>query len=118
MSFDSVIIQHRGFHPSDFSKAFVESLMGEICNESPVGSKLKAVFSKQDDHIKGVVQVTSPAGPFFALATGYNVKDVSKKIFDQMRRKIGRWKTKRFSHQGLTEKFSESDLDYETIQEA
>lgn len=92
---DNILIQHKGFKPTDFSRGFVESLMGELFRESPKGSRLRAMFSKEGSYFKGIVQLTSYEGPSIAIASGSNIKEVAKKVFGQMRRNLEKFKNNR-----------------------
>lgn len=101
MAFDDVFICYRGFHPSDFTKSYLSSIMREVHEESPYGALLKASFSRKKETFKGIVHVTSSAGTFFAAAKGRGVKEVSKKLLEQLRRQLDKWKTSRFKHESL-----------------
>ena len=98
MAFSSLLIQYHGFHPSQFTQSYLSSMMEELHEESPYGSTLRATFSRKNKVIKGVVQITSAAGPFFAVASGTGLKEVSKKLTLQMRRRLEKWKSKRLHH--------------------
>ena len=95
MSKHSVNINYHGFHPSDDTKHFVEAVIHEIHEELPGGATVKASFSKNKDIVKGVLQVGSYAGPFFSVAASHNLKDVTFKLLEQMRRRLEKWKYKR-----------------------
>lgn len=96
MPFNSLLIKYNGFHPSRFTESYLSSMMEELQHESPQGSTLRATFSRKDKVIKGVVQISSAAGPFFAVASGAGLKEVSKKLILQMRRRLEKWKSKKW----------------------
>ncbi len=95
MTYDDFYVQYQGFHPSDFTKDFIESILNELKLESPRGAILKASFVKKRDHFKGVVKIQTSVGPFFASATNSSLKEVSERITGQLRRRIQKWKTKK-----------------------
>jgi hypothetical protein len=95
MSKSSVNINYHGFHPSDETKHFVAAVIHEIQEELPGGATVKASFSKNKDIVKGILQIGSYAGPFFSVAASHNLKDVTFKLLEQMRRRLEKWKYKR-----------------------
>jgi hypothetical protein len=101
MALDEIHVNFAGFHPSHFFKEYIKKVLEEIYDESPYGSTLKATFSRHGKAYKGVVSIRSYAGPFFALATGTELKEVTFKLMSQMRRRLRKWKDKRFRHESL-----------------
>lgn len=95
MTYEDFHVQYQGFHPSDFTKGFIETLLSELKSESPRGAVLKASFVKKNDVFKGIVKIQTAAGPFFASAANSSLKDVSEKLTGQLRRRIQKWKTKK-----------------------
>ena len=88
-------VNYHGFHPSRYTQEYLESVLQEIQAESPHKATLKATFSRKDHSLKAVVQVCSSRGTFFASATGNALKDVTKKILMQMRKRFERSQTKK-----------------------
>ena len=101
MLLDNMLIRYDGFHPSTLVQTDVESAVKEILVEAPVGASAEATFTKKDNIVKGFVHLHSSAGPFFAIATASEVHDVCRKLLGGMRRRLNKWKTKRFSHQTI-----------------
>ena len=101
MKFGDIRVRYYGFHPSEYTKSILDSILQEIYDESPDGSNLRASFSRHKEVLKGVIQINSPAGPFFASATGKGLHDVAHRLLQQMRRRLEKWKSKRFKHQSL-----------------
>lgn len=95
MTYEDFYVKYQGFHPSDFTKGFIEAVLNELKIESPHGAVLRASFIKKNDLFKGIVKIQTAAGPFFASATNSSLKEVSEKITDQLRRRIQKWKTKK-----------------------
>jgi len=106
MKIGDIRIRYHGFHPSDYSKSLMDSIMQEIYDESPDGSCLKASFTRNKEILRGVVQVNSPAGPFFASASGAHVNEVAHRLLTQMRRRLDKWKSKRFRHERIKDLFT------------
>lgn len=98
---DEVLIKYQGFHPSDFTKTFLQGLLSELHEESPSGSTLKADFSRKDHVFKAVISIHSSAGKFFAVASGRKLREVTDKIIDQIRKQLDRWKSARFEHRSI-----------------
>lgn len=101
MSYNDVQIKYNGLHPSDATQNYIESLLEEIHRESPYGSQVKATFSAKDHVVKGMVQVNSHAGPFFTVASGDDLKEVTYKLLQQIRRRLSKSKAKRFERESL-----------------
>lgn len=112
MKFGDIRVRYHGFHPSDYTKSFLDSILQEIYDESPDGSNLRASFSRHKEVLKGIVQVNSPAGPFFASATGKGLHEVAQRLLQQMRRRLDKWKSKRFQHQSL-KSFSTDTIEFQ-----
>jgi cytochrome P450 len=117
MSYDDVHVQYQGFHPSDFTKSFIRSLLEEIHDEAPSGASVRAIFSKKDGNFKGTINVRSAAGPFFAMDVHSSLIGVAEHLLRQMRRKLDRWKSNRFKRDRITRstfKSFEREDDYGT----
>ena len=93
----AAMVQFKGFHPSDYTKNYLEHILSHIQEESPYGSALRATFSRENNVIRGMVRVTSSAGRFFAIAEGSRLHEVGQKLNQQMRRQLEKWKSLRFS---------------------
>lgn len=91
----------QGFHPSEFTRAYLGDKLSAIHLEAPYGSNLKAVFTRKDRLFKGVVTISSSAGRFFAMASGYKIREVTHRLVSQMRRKLNKWKSQRFDNGSL-----------------
>ena len=98
---DEVQIKYQGFHPSDFTKTFLQSLLSELYEESPSGSTMTADFSRKDNVFKAIISIRSSAGKFFAVASGRKLREVTDKIIDQIRKQLDKWKSTRFEHRSL-----------------
>ncbi|MBX9768775.1 MAG: hypothetical protein K2X47_15990 [Bdellovibrionales bacterium] len=104
MKHEKVIVQFRGFHPSDSTNDFIRSVVDEIHREAPFSSTLRATFSKRstkEREYKGFVHIHSSAGPFFAIAVSPTLREVADKLLEQSRRKVSKWKSNRFNHDTL-----------------
>jgi hypothetical protein len=101
MKFGDIHIRYHGFHPTDYTKSQVDAVLQEIYDESPDGSALKASISRKGDLLKGIVEVNSAAGPFFATATSRGLHDVLNRPLEQMRRRLGKWKSKRYQNESI-----------------
>ncbi|MEZ0393270.1 MAG: hypothetical protein ACAH59_13705 [Pseudobdellovibrionaceae bacterium] len=94
-------IKYLDFQPSDWARRGLETVLQEIHDKAPDGSLLKASFSRKKNLFKGVIQIQSSLGPFFAVATGPGLREVSDKLAHQMQRRFERWKAKRFKRRSL-----------------
>lgn len=101
MSKSRITIHYHDFHPTEFSKEFIESMINEIERELPVGSSVRLNFSIKDELVKGMLQVASGAGPLFSVAAAEDIREVALKLVQQMRRRMDRFKTKRRDRFGL-----------------
>lgn len=96
MFMDDMFLKYQGFHPSDFTRAYLDEKMSAIREEAPYGSHLHATFTRQAHIFKGVVTIYSSAGKFFAVAESTRLKEVTHKLMDQLRRQLNKWKSERF----------------------
>lgn len=105
MSKKSVSVVYHDFHPSSYTKEFIESVVEEIHSELPNGSTVKATFTKKDELIKGMLHVGSHSGPFFTVAAAEDLREVTVKLVEQMRRRVEKYKSRQHSRSGLKETF-------------
>lgn len=111
MSKKAIVINYHNFHVSNGTQLFINSLIEEIHQELPEGSTIRATFSKKDDVVKGMLQVGSYAGPFFAVAASENLNEVTVRLVDQMRRRIEKWKSRRHDRHGMKALISETPYE-------
>ncbi|MEK6553817.1 MAG: hypothetical protein AABZ31_01140 [Bdellovibrionota bacterium] len=95
----SPVVTFKGFHPSDYTVNYIESVLDHIREESPYGAALRATFKRENNVIRGMINVTSSAGKFFAIAEGSRLHEVSQRLNHQLRRQLSKWKKLRF-HRG------------------
>lgn len=90
---DRLSLQFQGFHPADFTHSYLEDVMEELQREAPHGATLRGNFSRKDHFFKGMIAIQSPAGRFFAQASGTKLKVVTHELMQQIRRQLERWKS-------------------------
>ena len=90
-------LSFQGFTPSEFTRRYLDLKLGQLQEEAPYGSLVRATFSRHDDRLKGIVRIESKAGRFVAVSSGRRFKDVSRKLMSQIRRQLERWRTLRFN---------------------
>lgn len=106
MEISEMTLQYYGFHPSDYTREYLEKMMEEIYNESPHGSYFQAAFSRQNHTFRARVRIDSGSGGhFFAVASGRKLKDVTHRVVTQIRKQLGKWKASRFA-KGQPRKFA------------
>lgn len=98
---NAVTIQYHDFHPSEQSRNFIQAVVNGIQQELPRGSKVKATFTLQDNLVKGMLQVGSYGGPFFSVAVAEDLKEVTMRLVEQMRRRVEKFKSKQHKREGL-----------------
>lgn len=101
MDLSEMTLHYHGFHPSDFTKDYLESMMAELYTESPHGSFFQAAFSRQNHIFKARVRIDSSNGHFFAVASGRKLKEVTHRVVYQIRKQLGKWKTLRFQKESI-----------------
>ncbi len=107
MSSENVIIRYQGFSPSEITKDYIRSISQHIAENSSRNAKIKVTFSKKRELFKGMVQLNSAEGVFFATASDSNLKAIAEKMLFQVRRQHDKWKTKHREHTSL------KDIPYE-----
>lgn len=120
---DDCLLKIQGFHPSEFTRSYLNEKISAIHDEAPYGSTLKAVFTRRNHLFKGVVTIYSSAGKFFAVASGSRLKDVTHKLIEQIRKQLDKWKSQRFEHESLkdvphAENSQPAEVDYDTYRMA
>ena len=60
-----------------------------------------------------MINTASSVGPFFGLAVGENIHEVSRKLENQIHRHLMKWKSKRLRKSTLTEKKETTNFSYE-----
>ncbi len=92
---NDIQVQYQGFHPSEFARGYVESLLTQIHDRSPYGSLLRASITREGERLKAQVRITSAAGEFFAVAQGRRLREVGRKAFARIQKQLERWKSER-----------------------
>jgi ribosome-associated translation inhibitor RaiA len=105
---ENMMIKFQGFHPSDFTRSYLDEKLATLQEVAPKGAHMEAVFTRDHSHFKGIVTIFSPAGKFFAVANGTKLKEVTHKINEQIRKQLHRWKEK--SHRKESLKDFSNDL--------
>ncbi len=101
MSKQLVTVHYHDFHPSEQTRFFIDSIVNEIQHELPHGSTVRATFSLKDKIVKGILHVGCYGGPFFAVAAAEDLKQVTVKLLEQMRRRIDKFKKNQHRREGL-----------------
>lgn len=119
MLMDDRFLKFQGFHPSDFTRSYLNDKMSAIHEETPYGSTLHATFRRKGHLFKGVVTIYSSAGKFFAVASGNKLKEVTNRLIEQLRKQLDRWKSQRFQHESLkdvvlADSQSNKEITYDT----
>ncbi len=99
-------VQYQGFHPSEFTKSYLTSVLYEIQERAPFGSRLRAVFIRRGHELNAYVRIQSAAGQFFARSRGTRIRSVARKTFAQINKQLSRWKTSRHGGQNHGLKFA------------
>ncbi len=111
MELSEMTLQYNGFHPSDYTREYLESMMDELYTESPYGSVLQAVFSRQSQTFKARVRIDCSGAHFFAVASGRRLKEVTHKLVQQIRKQQSKWKSLRFQGRNLSQIPYDFELD-------
>lgn len=98
---DNPSLKFQGFHPSDFTRSYVDNKIQALHEEAPYGATIKAAFTRKDHLFKGAITIYSSAGKFFAIASGRKFKEVNHKLIEQIRKQLKKWKSKRFTDRHL-----------------
>lgn len=94
---DDLIIQYKGFSPTQFTQNHVRTLMQKIHDESPASATMRVSLAKMQEHaFKGFIRISSHAGHFFVQATSSGVMDLTDQLLERARRQLERWKHRRF----------------------
>jgi len=116
MELSEMTMHYHGFHPSGFTKDYLEDMMDELYTESPHGSFFQASFSRQNHIFKARVRIDSANGHFFAVASGKRLKDVTHRVVFQVRKQLSKWKTLRFERRDNRPLPVKNDLNLEEFE--
>lgn len=111
MSKNQIITHFNGFHPSPDTKNFIETILSDMQRELPRGSIVRGHFSRQKKIMKGILQVQSNQGPFFAVASSESLREVALELTVQMRKRMEKWKSKRHDKHGLKWELEQAHLE-------
>lgn len=89
-------LKFQGFHPSSFTRSYLEERMNQLLEEAPDGATLRATFTRDGHSFKGFVAIYSFAGKFISVANGTRLKEVTNSLMKQARRDLEKWKMNRF----------------------
>lgn len=92
-------IRYDGVHPSHETKQHVESMVREIYDEAPYGAVIDVSFADRRGSVKGIMQIHSSAGAFFASAESNDFNEIISSLAHQMRKRLKKWKDNRYKHE-------------------
>ncbi|MCX7978460.1 MAG: hypothetical protein N2578_05605 [Bdellovibrionaceae bacterium] len=98
---EDIVIHYHGFHPSEASALMLQNLLEEVREEAPYGAAVRASFNRKDGVIKGILQVNSAVGPFFAVSSGEEIHEVAQTLMRRIRRRMEKWKSRRYRESGI-----------------
>lgn len=90
------LLKFQGFHPSEYTRLFLDEKMNLIHEEAPYGATLSAVFTRKGRIFKGVVTIYSSVGKFVAVSQGTKLNVTANKLISQIRKQLEKWKSSRF----------------------
>lgn len=94
---DGIQIHYQGFSPSQLTQDSIRQLMQRLYDEAPSMSTLRVTITRVgDDAFKGILRISSNAGPFFSVASGSQLTDVAHQLLERTRRQLDKWKSRRF----------------------
>ncbi len=93
---ETVQIHYKNFPHSAALQTYLKGIVHGLQHESPSDSVLKVSFSKTGRVFKGMVNIYSRAGRFFARAEDLTINAMSHKLFERVRRQLDKWKAQRF----------------------
>ncbi|MCB0343317.1 MAG: hypothetical protein H6626_06865 [Pseudobdellovibrionaceae bacterium] len=108
-------LKFRGFHPSDFTRCYLGEKLSMLHAEAPYGSIMNAEFVRNGKSVRGKISISSKAGQFIAIASGRKLKEVNNKLLTQIRKKLEKWKKRRFRNDRLSQPL---DISFNTKPDA
>jgi hypothetical protein len=99
-NFNELNIRYNNIHPTDSERVYIESIFKELYDESPYGAVLSGSFTDRKGTVKGTLQINSSAGSFFATAETSNINEVTRMLMVQIKRRLEKWKSRRFRFNG------------------
>ena len=105
----NVKLQYHGFKPSAFVRRYLNSALVKSAEDAPEKSFLVGHFSRNKKVIKGFVQLSSHLSQVSAVAEGERLKEVTKKISAQLKKKIQKRNKIRMRHERISEMLGVKD---------
>jgi ribosome-associated translation inhibitor RaiA len=94
---EDVIVNYKGFLPTENTAASLKTITEHLHEESPSESSLKADFVKESaDSYQGTIRINFSEGIFWARATSDDLNSVISELVQRLREQLRRWKTMRF----------------------
>ena len=94
---EDVIVNFKGFKPTQRTMTRVKSMTDNLYYESPSESCIKATFSRAGKAgYMGILKINSSVGSFVAKALGDDMNTLGENLFKQVRAQLKQWKTTRF----------------------
>lgn len=93
---DEISIRYNGIHPSNQIKQQIERISKDIYEEAPYDSVMHVSFADRKGVVKGIMQINSRVGSFFAAAESNDLSEIVSSLSQQMRRRLKKWKDNRF----------------------
>lgn len=94
----SLIIQYRGFTPTNLQRAVLNMMMATIAEEVPPTSVLRATFIREGVEFRGLLHVSSRSFDVDVVTTAHSPSVAAARLRDRLRRKVSRLKTNARTH--------------------
>lgn len=89
---NDITIQFQGFHPTEFTRAYLDSKIAQLQGQAPFGAQIQALFQRKNKTFTASVRIFSGAGRFFVSARGQHMREVSQRLERRLRKQLKRWK--------------------------
>jgi len=89
---ESIDIRYLGFHPSEWTRMYLDDALSSLGQQLPFGAQIRAVIKRQDDMLVANVDILSRWGRCFVPARSNRLKDLCDQLEERVHRHTNKWR--------------------------
>ncbi len=85
-------IRYLGFHPSEWTQAYLDDAISALQERLPFGSRIRAVIKRQDKMLVAQIDILSKWGRCFVPARAARITQLCSLVEQKVQRQTNRWR--------------------------